>query len=169
MTINSDKKGFTLVEVMIAIILSAIALFGIETLIVESLKDWRASKEIVDLQRDLDVASYKIKGVLEEATSYDTPLNGVGTIYANYKDPQSGSLIWRKKFERRAPDNALIFLSILPASPEEIIINTLQSITFTDGSNHSIRVDLAVVKNIQPQPRQLNTSFLIYLRNPGGG
>ena len=147
--------GFTLIEVIIAIILSAIALFGIETLIVESFKDWRAGKEIVELQRDLDVASYKIKGILEEADSF-TILNEGAKISAGYKTD------WLKEFY--ASGTNLIYKSS-SESPEETIINTLQSILFTNSSNHIVRVDL----NVQKGARQLNSSFLVYLRNPGGG
>ena len=157
------KKGFTLIEVIIAIILSAIALFGIETLIVESFKDWKAGKEIVELQRDLDIASYKMKRILEEAdddtplNNSDIPLNPGQRIVASYKND------WVKKFY--ASGSNLTYKSS-PVSPEETIINTLQSILFTNGSdNHSVRVDL----NVQKGARQLSSSFLVYLRNPGGG
>ncbi len=140
---------------MIAIILSAIALFGIETLIVESFKDWKAGNEIVELQRDLDIASYKIKGILEEADN-TTILNGGVKISAGYKND------WLKEFY--ASGTKLIYKSS-PTSPEETIINTLESITFANSSGHSIRVDLTVEKGI----RQLSSIFLLYLRNPGGG
>lgn len=155
------QKGFTLVEVIIAIIISIIAIFGIETLIVESFKDWRASKNITELGRDLDLASYKIKGILEEANA-DTPLDSGARIQASY-----GNNVWQKEFYRSS--NSLIYKNNLNNSTETII-NTLQSISFVNGSNNrSVRVDLTVGNGTTRTKDWLDSSFLVYLRNIGGG
>ncbi|MFA5393180.1 MAG: type II secretion system protein [Candidatus Ratteibacteria bacterium] len=157
--------GFTLVEVIIAISLSAIALFGIETLIVASFKDFKTGKEIADLQRDLDTASYQIKGVLDEA-DYDT---------ISYPGPNSGNRIrtgykndWSKEFYRQASGNGLIYKNFGESPDPAPIINTLQSITFKNSlpDKRSVRVDLTVVKSEgTPTERRLSNNFLVYLRN----
>ena len=150
------QKGFTLVEVIIAIILSFMALFGIETLIALSFRDWKSSNEIVDLQRDVDLASYRIKGVLEEANG-DTILNGGTKLIAGYNS------VWLKEFYRSG--NALILKNDLTGNTETVI-DTLQAVTFADGSdNRSVRVNLTVAAG----NLQLDNSFLVYLRNMGGG
>ena len=162
------QKGFTLTEVIIAIIISLIAIFGIETLIVASFKDWKTGKEIVDLQRDLDVVSYQIKGVLEEA-SVDTIYTSGGTVSNIGIKIVAGNSSWLKEFYR-VSGNGLIYKNALNGNTQTII-NTLQSITFTNGSDErSVRVDLTVVKGEGTlEERKLDNSFLVYLRNKGGG
>ena len=156
------RRGFTLVEVIIAIIISIIAIFGIETLIVESFKDWRASKNITELERDLDLASYRIKGVLEEADA-DTPLDSGARIQASY-----GNNVWQKEFY--CSGNSLIYKNDTTPVTTEAIVNTLQSITFTNGyDGHSVRVDLTVGNGTTRTKDWLDSSFLVYLRNKGGG
>jgi len=159
MTKDTHKKGFTLIELIIAIIISFIAIFGISTLIVASFQDWKTGKEIVDLQRDLDTASYQIKGVLDEA-SVDTIYTSGGSISNTGVKIVAGKSGWQKEFY--ASGNSLIYKNALTPVTTREIISTLQSITFTNGSDgHSIRVDLTVVRGI----RTLSNSFLVYLRN----
>jgi len=161
----SIKKGFTLVEVIIAIIISIIAIFGIETLIVESFKDWRASKNITELGRDLDLASYQIKGILDEAnfdTIYTTISGGTVSdsgirIVAGYNNN------WQKEFSPSPSGKELMYNNTK-------IINTLQSISFVNGSDkHSVRVNLTVGNGTTRTKDWLDSSFLVYLRNKGRG
>ena len=131
-----------------------------------SLNYWKTGQGIANLQRDLDVASYQIKGVLDEADD-DTILspgpNSGTQIQASYKNN------WSKVFSLVSdnhPSNKLIYKNTNETPDPPPIINTLQSITFTNGSDgHSVRVDLAVQNGNRP----LNSSFLVYLRNMGGG
>jgi hypothetical protein len=171
------RTGFTLVEVVVAIIISLIAVFGIGTLIIAAFNDWRTGGKIVNLQRDIDLASYKIKWVLEEADD-DTPSNGGRSIVATCKTSSSPSFFQKEFFPAldntlvySASGNTLVYKDDTTNVSEEIIKKTLWSITFSNGSdNRSVRVDLTVNDGtIKNGTSQLSNSFLVYLRNAGGG
>ena len=160
------KKGFTLVEVIVAIIISLVAIFGIGTLIIASSNDWKTGKEIVDLQRDIDTASYQIKGILDEA-SVDTIYTSGGIVSNSGIRIVAGNSGWLKEFYPSG--NSLIYKNALTGGTDTII-NTLQSIIFTNGSDgHSARIDLTVGKGTTRTKYWLDSYFLVYLRNEGGG
>ncbi|MFH2068224.1 MAG: prepilin-type N-terminal cleavage/methylation domain-containing protein [Candidatus Omnitrophota bacterium] len=165
----SAKKGFTLVEVIIAIILSAIALFGIETLIVAAFKDWKTGKEIVASQRDLDVASYKIKGILEEAnadTVYAVRNGAVRELGVSGTAIIASNTGWSKEFYL-ASGNRLTYYDKYPPNVSETIINTCSLLEFTNVDTRTVRVKVEVLvpNNFNP----ISNIFLVYLRNAGGG
>ena len=146
------RKGFTLIEVILAVLLSAIALFGITTLIILANNDWRESKEIVALQTDLDLASYTLKGILEEADTVGIPEET--HITAGYKTD------WQKEFYQ--DEDKLMLKDITnPGKPEEEIIDSLKSILFQEVHSNLLKVDL----NVERKGRELSNSFIIYLRN----
>ncbi len=148
-------RGFTLVEVVVAIFISAAALFGIETLMVESYKQWKVSQDVTNLIRDLDLASYLVKGVLEEADS-DTILNSGTKIVASYKD------VWQKELY---PTGTNLIFKDAKSAREEQVIGTLDSLSFEQNSSVSILVKIRVKRGKE----SLENSFLVYLRNKGGG
>jgi len=146
------KKGFTLIELTIAMLVSTIALFGIGALIVLTSNDWRESKGVVALQTDLDLANYTLKGILEEADTLDIP---DGThITAGYQTD------WEKEFYQ---DGNKLMLKDLknPGKAEEEIINSLKSISFQQPYSNRIKVDLEV----ENERKKLKNSLIIYLRN----
>ena len=145
------KKGFTLIEVIVAILLSTIALFGIGTLVILANNDWRESREIVALQSDLDLANYTLKGVLEEA--YEIEIPEEVRIIASYKTD------WQKEFYQ---DGKRLMLKDIknPEKPEEVI-NSLKSISFEQPYTNCIKVNLEVEK----ESKELENCLIIYLRN----
>ena len=146
------RKGFTLIEVILAVLLSTIALFGITTLIILANNDWRESKEIVALQTDLDLASYTLKGILEEADTVGIPEET--HITASYKTD------WQKEFYQ--DEDKLMLKDITnPGKLEEEIIDSLKSILFQEVHSNLLKVDL----NVEKKGRELSNSFIIYLRN----
>ena len=144
------KKGFTLIELSVAMLISTIALFGIGTLIDLSFKDWRESREIVALQDDLDLANYTLKGVLEEADTVSIP--DETHISAGYKTD------WKKEFYRNG--NKLILKNLKNSKLEEVI-DCLENISFRQPDAHLVKIDLKVKKGKQ----ELENSLIIYLRN----
>jgi len=154
-------KGFTLTEVIVAMVISIIALFGIETLIAESYRQWKSSQKIVNLFRDLDVASYSVKGVLEEANP-DTNLmilDGGTKIVASYKN------LWQKEFYSAA-NNRLVLKNNKTGDTYDVI-NSLDAVLFEQTSSDTARVKVTL--NVKKEGESLQHSFYVYLRNKGGG
>ncbi|MCX8082226.1 MAG: prepilin-type N-terminal cleavage/methylation domain-containing protein [bacterium] len=148
------KKGITLIELLIAVVIVAIGLVAIVSFLYVSWKDWYINKGIKELQEDMDVAGLNIKAILEEANYYEiqdiitgsSPPTG-RQIYTRYT--QNGVNIWEKKFYRS--ENKLIMQDIKNGSSYPVI-NTLQDIKFSDvnlqdtGLTNTINVELTVSK-----------------------
>ncbi|MCM8820841.1 MAG: prepilin-type N-terminal cleavage/methylation domain-containing protein, partial [Candidatus Omnitrophica bacterium] len=65
------KKGITLIELLIALVIVAIGLVAVISFLYASWKDWYINKDIKELQEDMDIASLNIKAVAEEANYYE--------------------------------------------------------------------------------------------------
>ncbi len=147
-----SKVGFTLVEVVVAVLLSTIALFGIGTLIILANNDWQESREIVALQSDLDLTNYTLKGILEEADEIEIPEEA--RIIASYKAD------WKKEFY--SDGNKLMLKDIKnPGKPEEEVIDSLKSISFQQSYTNRIKINLEVEK----EDKELESALIVYLRN----
>ncbi len=66
-----SKYGLSLIELMVILVLGSIGIFAVSSIVIESYKEWKRSNEIAKLQQDLDLASYTIKGVVEEAENVE--------------------------------------------------------------------------------------------------
>lgn len=62
---------FTLVELIVVTVASFIVLLPIATMMGAITRDWNTSREIKLLQEEVDLASYSVKGLIEEASRFE--------------------------------------------------------------------------------------------------
>lgn len=146
------RKGLTLVETVIVIVVSFIGLAGIATLGEIFTRSWRESRTLASLQEDIDLASYAIKGIMEEAATW-TPAEG-SSAWA-----EASSETWTYRVES---DGDRLLLAG-PAGTEEVVTG-LESLVFAWGENETAswaRVNLSLARG----NRSLGNEFLVVRRN----
>ncbi len=151
------KKGITLIELIIVIVIGAIGLLAVSFFASQSWKEWNESQQIKALQEEMDLASYTIKGVLEEASDItildEGPLSGT-KIKSSYNNE------WEKEFY---PSGNNLIIEDIKNEATRVITNYLKSISFQQDSTGSetVLVNLKVEKD----DREIENSFIIFLRN----
>ncbi|HOL21306.1 MAG TPA: prepilin-type N-terminal cleavage/methylation domain-containing protein [bacterium] len=163
------KKGVTLIELMIALIIVAIGLVAVISFLYASWRDFYISGGIKALQEDMDLAGLNIKAVLEEANYYEIqdiiegsePPTG-RKIYAKYSEDEE--VVWEKAIYHQG--NKLVMEDIKNTGTYAII-NTLQDISFSDAGEedteliNTVKVDIKVYKS----GKSLENKFSVKVRN----
>ncbi|MCM8776698.1 MAG: prepilin-type N-terminal cleavage/methylation domain-containing protein [Candidatus Omnitrophica bacterium] len=164
------KKGVTLIELLIVLVIVAIGLVAVISFLYASWKDWYTNKEIKELQEDMDIASLNIKAVAEEANYYEIQDIIEGSIpeegrrlYVRYTEDEE--TIWEKDFY---PDSNNLIMGDIKNEREDVVIRTtLQDIKFSEASEEDttltdiVKVDIKVYKS----GRILENIFYVKMRN----
>jgi len=151
------KKGITLIELIIVLVVGAIGLLAVAFFTSQSYRELNENEQIKSLQEEMDLASYTIKGVLEEASNITIldpgPLSGT-RINASYKNE------WEKEFY---PSGNNLIVEDIKNETTRAIINYLKSISFQQDNTGSetILVNLKVEKD----KKEIENSFIVFLRN----
>ncbi|HOV22211.1 MAG TPA: prepilin-type N-terminal cleavage/methylation domain-containing protein [Candidatus Ratteibacteria bacterium] len=151
------KKGITLIELIVVIVIGAIGLLAVSFFAMQSWKEWNENEQIKTLQEEMDLVSYTIKGVLEEASNIEIldngPLSGT-KINASYKNE------WQKEFY---PSGNELIVEDIKNETTRTVTNYLKSISFQQDntSSDTVLVNLKVGKG----GKELENSFIIFLRN----
>jgi hypothetical protein len=138
------RPGLTLVELVFAMLVSFIGLAGIGTLGEVFYRNWRESRYLVRLQEDLDLGSFLLKGVIEEAAALEEIPGGLRAT-----GPDGA---WQKDLYRQGGH--------LMADDEEVIAG-LDDLGFTIGEE-SVLVTLRVTG---ADGRTLSQALLVRRRN----
>lgn len=163
------KKGMTLIEMIIALVIAAIGLVAVTSFLYASWKDWHIGNEIKGLQEDMNLASLTIKSILEEASSYTLSDMIEGSDPEQYKRinvkyTENGETIWEKEFY---PDGNKLIMEDIKNESSDTVINTLQDIKFSDASEEDttlkntvkVKIDVSKLGNV------LENEFSVKLRN----
>ena len=150
------KKGITLIELIVVLVIGAITMGAITSIVVISYNQWGKNKDIVLLHSDFDLACYMIKGILEEASNisvYDSNTR-VNASYKTqweqelYPDPNNSNiLLWKNK----------------KTGKTQSVITDLNSIKFYYYDNtfyDTVLVNLSVRR-----VKTINGSFVVCIRN----
>ncbi len=145
------KAYFTLIELIVVTVASFIVLLPIATMMGAITRDWNTSREIKRLQEDVDLASYSVKGLIEEAYGYDIQDKGhIILIGSNAQTVQ----VYR--------DGADLIIN------NYAVINSLNDLQFSnkyeDGSNLPPRL-IRVVIEAERSGRSYKNEFKVKLRN----
>lgn len=155
------KRGLSLTELLVVIVVGAVGLVAVTSLIFESYKDWNTSKQRKSLQEELDLAGFTIKGVLEEAKTVSILDSGPTT---GTRIQASHDTDWVKEFYPQGSD--LIIKDVKNGNTTRAVMNCLASLSFLQDSTTgetAVRVSLSATR----ASRTLTNSFVVYLRNKG--
>lgn len=163
------KKGITLIELIIALVIIAIGLIVVTSFLYGSWKDWFTSKEIKELQEDMDLAGFNIKAILEEANYYEiqdiiegsNPKQG-RKIYVKYTEGEE--TIWEKAFY---PEGTNLIMEDIKNDKKETVIRTLEDIIFSEVSDENEEIKNIVKVNItvSKSGKVFKNEFFVKIRN----
>ncbi len=147
------KHGLNLIELMVILVLGSLGIFAVSSIVIESYKEWKRSNEVARLQQDLDLASYTIKGVLEEAEN-------VGIVSEDHIIAQNLSAGWMQEFYQDASN---LMWKNTETNETQKVISTLKDINFEiDQENGSI-VNITI--DVEKGERTIYNSFSVFMRN----
>ena len=134
---TKGQKGFTLIEVMIAIVASVILLLAAGTALVSGHTFWNKAWEKVNLQRDASYAMLKISHSIKEGMSAE--LESDGKAVKIYRETD-----WIRFFLEEASNN--LKCQIEGGEPQTVVNGKVEDVTFTlQGS--LLGIDLKLKKD----------------------
>ncbi len=68
---TNKTRYFTIIELIIVVLISLIVLLPMTAMMFSIARNWQTSNEVRQLQEELDLAAYSIKGLIEEASSFE--------------------------------------------------------------------------------------------------
>ncbi len=148
-------KGFTTIELLIALLVASIGMLAAALMIFNIFRDFGISQEIKSLQEEVDLASLTVKAILEEADQLLITENGA-RISASYTD-ENNLLVWEKEFYAQ---NSALILADIKNNTSYAVIETLERIEFETLTN-TVRVELALSR----RGRLLENHFVVRPRN----
>lgn len=146
-----NKKGFTLIEMIVAIMILSIFILVVGAILTSSWKFWNSGWEQVRLQRDASYAFARIEKVVRDASDADLL---AGNKLQLTKE-SGGSPVWTKTFQKSGN-----ILQLDDGSTTENIISGVSSISFSDYGD-TVTVNL----NLQEETSQADFRTTILLRN----
>lgn len=171
------KSGFSLIELMLAVVIAAIGLFAISALLYSAYTNWFAGKEVKELQEDMDLASLTVKSVLEEAEwSEDSIIISDGGTSITVSGKNALDEPWQKKLYKSGSE---LRLQDITAGSEYTVIRTLTDVAFYKSQDYgeadlpddwqdlqkTLVVKITVAGSARIAGRTLENRFLVYLRN----
>ena len=162
---------------MLAVVIAAIGLFAISALLYSAYTNWFAGKEVKELQEDMDLASFTVKSVLEEAEwSEESIIISDGGTSITVSGKNALDEPWEKKFYKSGGE---LRLQNMDTGSEYAVIRTLNSIGFWEPDDYpeddlpdgwenlekTLVIRITVAGSARIAGRTLENRFLVYLRN----
>ena len=133
------QKGFTLIELTIAMLTGAIVILAAGMILFYGQKSWNNTWKRVNLQRDTSYAMQRISRPIKAGSSAQVEGNGEGLRIYNDKE---GS--WRRFFVQPASNNLMLKSEIVGGNTTETILDdTVEALQFNvTGTTVSIELKL---------------------------
>jgi prepilin-type N-terminal cleavage/methylation domain-containing protein len=160
-TKTKSRKGFTLIELMVAIVASAIVVLAAGIVIVIGQTSWNQTWKKVNLQRDASYAMLRMSQSIKAATSAAADVNGP-VLNIKIKDPNTGT-IKTITFSYVADTNNLQ-CQIVGEQSQTIINGKVEYLQFKVVGNNTVTIDLSLKKD-DAQAHFIST---VMIRNSGG-
>jgi prepilin-type N-terminal cleavage/methylation domain-containing protein len=147
-----NRKGFTLIELTVAVMIFLIFILAVGTILTSSWRFWNDGWEQVRLQRDASYAFARIEKVVRDASEVSNDPDGGSTLELT-KDTAGEQ--WDKTFKLT---NDVLYLE--ESSGSDAIIEGVQEISFSDSGN-------MVIVELILETGSADTGFrtAIFLRN----
>ncbi|MCM8788665.1 MAG: hypothetical protein NC907_02620 [Candidatus Omnitrophica bacterium] len=147
------KTGVGLIELMVVLVLGSLGIFAVSSIVIESYREWKRSNEVAGLQVDFDLASYMIKGVIEEASNVEI----LGNNHIIARNQSAG---WVQEFYQQS--NKLMWKNS-KTSLTQNVVSSLRNINFAlDQTNRNL---LNVSLEVGKDARIVSGTFSIFMRN----
>lgn len=140
---------------MVALLVGAIGLGVIVVFVANSVEGLGASRQIAELQSSLDLASFALKGALDESSS-ETILDSGARLQVS-----GGSPVWRREFYK---SGTTLVMRNTDTGATRTVAPYLNTAVFT-AVGDTIRVDLSFSRTVEGKTRTASTSFRVFLRN----
>lgn len=151
---KKDNKGFSLVELLIAIAISSIVLMALVMLITQAVRSYTKQTALAQIQSDADISLNQMsKNILEATEIKIEKLNGDVTIYTNKviekKNSTEVGIEWGYYYE-----SATQQLWYINSDKSEMSL-VCDNVTSFDVriSKDSIQLDTATIKSIDRNPQ----------------
>ena len=159
-TKTKSRKGFTLIELMVAIVASAIVVLAAGIVIVIGQTSWNQTWKKVNLQRDASYAMLRMSQSIKAATSAAADVNGP-VLNIKIKDPNTGT-IKTITFSYVADTNNL--QCQIGGQPQTIINGEVKDLQFKVVGNNTVTINLSLKKD----DAQAHFKSTVMMRNYGG-
>jgi prepilin-type N-terminal cleavage/methylation domain-containing protein len=155
-TKTKSRKGFTLIELMVAIVASAIVVLAAGIVIVIGQTSWNQTWKKVNLQRDASYAMLRMSQSIKAATSAGKSPDGRVLYIPTQSNPNI-------TFSYVADTNNLQ-CQIVGEQPQTIINGKVTNLQFNVVGNNTVTIDLSLKKD-DAQAHFIST---VMMRNSGG-
>ena len=152
------QKGFTLIELTIAMLTGAIVIVAAGMILFYGQKSWNSTWKRVNLQRDTSYAMQRISRPIKAGSSAQIEGNGVGIRV--YNDIEG---VWRRFFVQPAAQNLMLKTAIVGESISETILDgNVEDLQF-NVTGTTVRIELKLRED------NLQTHFVstVMMRNYG--
>ena len=152
------QKGFTLIELTIAMLTGAIVILAAGMILFYGQKSWNNTWKRVNLQRDTSYAMQRISRPIKAGSSAQIEGSGEGLRIYNDKE---GS--WRRFFVQPASNNLMLKSEIVGGNTTETILDdTVEALQF-NVTGTTVSIDLKLRED------NLQTHFVstVMMRNYG--
>lgn len=154
-TKTKSEKGFTLIELMVAIVASAIVVLATGIVIVIGQTSWNQTWKKVNLQRDASYAMLRMSQSIKAATSAEKSPDGRVLYIPTQSNPNI-------TFSYVADTNNL--QCQVGGQPQTIINGEVKDLQFNVVGNNTVTIDLSLKKD-DAQTHFIST---VMMRNYGG-
>jgi len=156
---TKGQKGFTLIELTIAIITGTIVIVAVGSILFYGQKSWNNTWKRVNLQRDASYAMQRMTRPVKAGTSARVEANGRGLRI--YNDIEG---VWRRFFVQPAANNLMLKTAIIgeSLSDETILDGKVEDLQF-NVTGTTVRIELKLRED------NLQTHFVstVMMRNYG--
>jgi prepilin-type N-terminal cleavage/methylation domain-containing protein len=155
-TKTKSQKGFTLIELTVAIVVSAVVVLAAGIVIVIGQTSWNQTWKKVNLQRDASYAMLRMTRSIQAATSAEKSPNGRVLYIPKQSNPNI-------TFSYVADTNNLQ-CQIVGEQPQTIINGEVDNLQFNVVGNNTVTIDLSLKKDVA----QAHFVSTVMMRNYGG-
>ena len=155
---RKGQKGFTIIELVIAIIAGIIVIVAAGMMLFYGQKSWNNTWKRVNLQRDASYAMQRMSRAVKAGTSARVEGNGVGLRI--YNDIEG---VWRRFFVQPAANSLMLKTAIVGETISETVLNgKVQDLQF-NVTGTTVRIELKLRED------NLQTHFVstLMMRNYG--
>jgi len=155
---RKEQKGFTLIELTIAMFTGSIVILGAGMILFFGQKNWNSTWDRTNLQRDASYAMLRMSRSIKAGTSAQVEGNGEGLRIYN---ADAGS--WRRFFVQSASNNLMLKSEIVGGNTTETILDdTVEALQF-NVTGTMVRVEL----KLREDNLQTHFASTVMMRNYG--